>query len=258
MAVTLAACGGEMRAPAARSTTTPAPATATPAPTPTPMPTPTPAPTLPSPVRVGPLPEAGIVVSARKAVRFLDVYGRVVRELGGVTVAGNPGAPGVWLQRGRDHFRLAAGRGLLVPVPRGLARDRMYGETEPRGLRPPEEARGPVPGSGFSGRWRYAHEGPRGVVLAQWSGECEIPSAYWKAPGRRPELVTGGHDLAYAPNSIALGWTADGRALVQLQHAGCGTAHDAPGIYAFTSPGIGVLLCETPAPSLADMWGTAG
>lgn len=130
----------------------------------------------------------------------------------------------------------------------------MYDEAPPPSLRPPEEARGPVPGSGYSGRWRYAYERLDGVVLAQWSGECEVPTAYWREPGGRPEIVTGGHDLGRAPESFALGWAPDGRAVVQLWDGYCGTGGDPPGIYAFRSPGARTLLFETPPHASADMW----
>ena len=59
-----------------------------------------------------------------------------------------------------------------------------------------------VPSS--SGRW----------VLAQWSGECEVPTAY--LINARTEHITDIGDRASGllPESIALGWLSDKRALV--------------------------------------------
>lgn len=86
------------------------------------------------------------------------------------------------------------------------------------------------------GHWAGLLVSPDGRwVLAQWSGECETPSA-WFVPldGGAPRLTTGEADLGTNPNSWAVGWSADGRALVSLDgpDAACGSGDPAPGTYA--------------------------
>jgi hypothetical protein len=77
------------------------------------------------------------------------------------------------------------------------------------------------PGTGdhLIGWWEWAAASPDGrTILAQWSGECEIPLAFLVAiADGRPASVTGKYsrdDLP--PNSTALGWSDDGRAIVFL------------------------------------------
>ncbi len=251
--VALPACGDdpptspasarETPAPAAAALT-PEPATAEPVPA---MPVP-----LPDPVRVGRLPDSGVAVGMGPRVLFLDLEGRVIQEVEGFELTGNRGAPGVWLKRGKDHFRLHAGYGVLIPVAPGRAKDRAYDEGDPPALRPPPTAW--TKQVGVSGHWRYAYRSGTGTVLAQWSDECAAPTAFWKEPGRRPEVITGGHDSRDAPESMALGWSPDGRAIVQLGAGACGTSGDPPGIYSFAAPGEGTLLLETPSFVQADMW----
>ena len=69
--------------------------------------------------------------------------------------------------------------------------------------------RGPHPRHGW---WRRVLAGPGGrTLLAEWSGECEIPSTY----------LVGTHDLSLRPvfgsqPATALGWTDAGLARVKL------------------------------------------
>jgi hypothetical protein len=73
---------------------------------------------------------------------------------------------------------------------------------------------------GVVGRWIGVHPSPDGrTLLLQWSGECEIPVAYVAASsgsGLRPV------DRSATTTSVALGWTADGRALVSVAQGDCG------------------------------------
>ena len=86
------------------------------------------------------------------------------------------------------------------------------------------------------GHWRAALLSPDGGrVLAQWSGECEIPTAYFvdTATGAaRP--VTGERDerTPDPPNSIALAWADDRTALVVLPEGACGLGTQPAGLYA--------------------------
>ena len=86
------------------------------------------------------------------------------------------------------------------------------------------------------GHWRSALLSPDGRrVLAQWSGECEIPTAFIveiATGASRP--VTGERDerAAGTPNSIGLAWADDHTALVVLPGGACGLGTQPPGLYA--------------------------
>ena len=75
------------------------------------------------------------------------------------------------------------------------------------------------------GYWRSVELSPnRKTLLLQWSGECESQTAYLaRADGRglRP----------LATESIALGWTRSGRAVVDLPSGACAGAARRPGVY---------------------------
>ena len=66
--------------------------------------------------------------------------------------------------------------------------------------------------------------------LAQWSGECEVPLSFFVTAERPPQSTTNDNWLE-APNSIGLGWNADGRAIISIQgEPGCGQG-DLAGVY---------------------------
>ena len=103
------------------------------------------------------------------------------------------------------------------------------------------------------GRWTWAEFSPTGgAILAQWSGECESPSAYLITHGRiRPY---GGSD---AVESVGLGWLPDKRAVVSFWSGVCGAGNPAPGVYAVPARGRPQRLQAFSgrlAPQLA-MWG---
>lgn len=204
---------------------------------------------LPPPVSLGRLPSEGVLVSNNRATLLLDLSGRVVERLPKFGIAGNQGAPGIWLQRSRQYFRLEVGRRQLTPVARKNARAKMYDEGQEPDLPPPDDAR--VNGR-VAGGWRYAYRsGDR--TLAQWSGECEIPTAFW-IEGDSLRIITGETGLAHAPESLALGWSSSGDAIVILGEGACGQAGNPPGIYRFTAPGEGALIYETSGYVSAEMW----
>jgi hypothetical protein len=74
------------------------------------------------------------------------------------------------------------------------------------------------------GHWAKAYLSPDGkTFLAQWSAECEIPAAFFvPVHGGVPRVVTGQADWAKAPQSVADGWTEDGRAIVEVARGDCG------------------------------------
>jgi hypothetical protein len=200
------------------------------------------------------LPEAGVAVSFEGGVRLVDLEGRVVEELTGFELVGNPGAPGVWLQRDGSYYALSDVLGALVPVTEEQARDRAFDEGPEPTLPPPPnaatEAGEPV------GHWRYAVETRPAAVLAQWSGACEDPTAYW-IEGGDTTIVTGEDDPSAAPASSALGWSRSGEAIVLVSQGACGGTASDPGIYVFSAPDDGRLIHATPAEGVvADAWGT--
>jgi hypothetical protein len=78
------------------------------------------------------------------------------------------------------------------------------------------------------GSWRSARFSNDGSqVLLQWSGECEVLTAYLAPVGGEPRQVPG--DQATA---IALGWTKDGRAAVLVPtDPGCGSDDGRSGLF---------------------------
>ena len=107
------------------------------------------------------------------------------------------------------------------------------GEKTTLPLAPP----GPTPTAKYAGRaghWYWAALSPDGTrFLAQWSGECEVPTAFFVSlAGGKPIPVTGESDWAKSPNTMAYGWTPDGRAIVFIPtKPACGTGIFRPGIY---------------------------
>jgi hypothetical protein len=204
-------------------------------------------------VHLGDLPKAGVVVGSSDAVVLLDLDGTILATLQGYEVGGNLGAPGVWLKRGPKYFKLDVAHGLIVPVGEDRARDAMYDEGPEPSLPPPTGAVGPD--GEVAGRWRYAVESSSGATLAQWSGECEVPMAYWIDEQGTEQLVTGESDISMAPESLGLGWTANGRAVVFLPKGACASGAESPEIYLYSSPGVGRLVYQARDGLFVDSWG---
>ena len=77
------------------------------------------------------------------------------------------------------------------------------------------------------GHWAWAKVSPDGeTILGQWSAECEVPIAYLIP-------VAGGppREAVPATESKALGWTKDGRAIVEVLEGECGPSAPKPGFY---------------------------
>lgn len=87
------------------------------------------------------------------------------------------------------------------------------------------------------GHWIWAAASPDGkAILAQWSGECEVPQTFLIDAARgKPRPVTGSGSEAY-------GWTTDGRAIVgRRADPGCSDG-SAPGLYLATPDGEATLV----------------
>jgi hypothetical protein len=89
------------------------------------------------------------------------------------------------------------------------------------------------------GHWATAYVSPdRKTLLAQWSAECETPQAFFvAAAGGVPRALGGRSD-----ESIAHGWTSDGRAIVEFPHGVCGGTVRRPGVYLVSLDGTRQFL----------------
>lgn len=88
-------------------------------------------------------------------------------------------------------------------------------------------ARGPA------GWWRSVTLSPDGRrLLAQWSGECEIPFAYFIDTRSGRANVLGRDHRGGQAEAMTLGWLGNA-ALVTLPHGACGSSAERPGVYAF-------------------------
>jgi hypothetical protein len=208
------------------------------------------------------LPPQGFAVEWRHAdggpgarVVLLNLRGEVLARLPGFSidhVSDRPGA--ILLRRGHDEYLLEVSRPSLRLVGRRLVDSLTTSEDANVPLGPPPNAR---PGREVVGHWRWMDLAPNGnEALAQWSGECEFPVAFFvPVQEGRPVPVTGASTLGQSPASIALGWTRRGRMAVMLPTGGCGGATERPGVYRFASPGHGSLIFPIEDSTAVRMWG---
>jgi hypothetical protein len=217
-------------------------------------PTSTPVP-VPETIELPHLPPQGVVVSEAGGLTFLDIGGDSVYRLEGFRLYYQWTVPGpVIVRRSKTFYLLDASEHDLEmfesPEAAFAAAPQFQDDLE---LPLPPH---PAVMTDMSGFWAYALPSPDGRdLLTQWSGECEIPTAFFVIDGV-PRPVTGERRFWTSPNSIALGWSARGRALVFLTpNDACGQ-RQAPGIYAFDGPGDGELLYPVHGTrSGARMWG---
>jgi hypothetical protein len=83
------------------------------------------------------------------------------------------------------------------------------------------------------GQWRLALAGPHGQLLAQWSGECEVPTTYVVSPSHHLRLVGKDHTV----EALARGWTRAGSPLIEFPDGACGSGNSKPGLYQEDRPG---------------------
>jgi hypothetical protein len=213
-------------------------------------------------IELGSLPPQGVVVTRGDDVAFVDLSGEVVATLNRFDLAMSSADPKIIVLRDRTwpelegHYVFDATAGELRPIGTREAARVVVPPDPPVRLPPPP---GGIVEGAPAGSWRWAIPSPDGsTMLAQWSGECEVPVAFFVDPatGRMRE-VTGGRGLRDAPESTGFGWSADGRAVVALWNAVCGRGFDQPGVYLFDRPGHGVLLFGMKPGARAAMWGPA-
>jgi hypothetical protein len=86
---------------------------------------------------------------------------------------------------------------------------------------------------GPAGWWRSVTLSPDGRrLLAQWSGECEIPYAYFIDTRSGRVNVLGRDHRGGQAEAMTLGWLGNA-ALVTLPYGACGSSAVRPGVYAF-------------------------
>jgi hypothetical protein len=110
-------------------------------------------------------------------------------------------------------------------------------------------------GSPLVGHWVWAWPSPNGRwLLAAWSAECEVPMGLFvSVADGSVRAVTGEEGVAWrrAPESGALGWSADGSAMVVLGgESACGGSAPVPRGISLVSPDTGarrLLLPLTPS-----------
>jgi hypothetical protein len=182
-----------------------------------------------TPVGPGEIPLAGGYALRFRGGRSLLLRGRTVERFPPFTPVALDDR-GLVLSAGRSARdlvtgeRLALPRGCQVGAARRAVRFELCGRSIVRvGADGRRELTG-APG-GAAGHWRsVALSG--GWLLAQWSGECEVPAAFLvdARTGRTTEVAGG-------VEALALGWAGDA-ALVSLLHGACGRGMERPGLYA--------------------------
>jgi hypothetical protein len=174
---------------------------------------------------LGALPAEGVVEQAEGKVVVRALDGTVATELPAMRLdeASSPLRPPRLVERDGTAFRLADGR--LTEDPSQSGDVRFSGDGTPPKL-PEPAAEGP-------GHWRYAFAARDGRVLAQWSGECELPTAYLVDGGRPVALSTGGAHV----ESVALGMSLDGSPVVLFPVPGCGTGSVRTGVHVLDAAG---------------------
>ena len=196
------------------------------------------------PLDLGDLPASGLAMTAddgqAPATVFVDLDGNELGRLHGYAPA-SPGGPEVWLTAADQvtSYRLDVAGARLV---RGT---RPVDEVDPELLPPLDGA----------GHWRYRLPSPDGRRwLAQWSGECEVPTAFvHDGTTARPIIGTS---LADAPESVAMGWIDDATAVIALWGGVCGSGSE-PGTYRMNvdDPTQRTRITDL---TYGQMWGSRG
>jgi hypothetical protein len=174
------------------------------------------------------LPQRGLARETKAGVQLQSLGGRPLGALRGFDLALDQAAPHVVvLRNSRGVLYAFDGRTLRRRAPHGPVH---VAAPKPRGI----------------GHWVWAERSPSGAaVLAQWSGECEIPVAY---------LVVNGKLQSYGAETVALGWLSTGEAVVHFRPVGCaGTGRS--GIYATLGTHKMHRLIRTPRFAQYLMWG---
>jgi hypothetical protein len=108
---------------------------------------------------------------------------------------------------------------------------------------------------GASGHWVDVMVSPDGgTLLAQWSGECEVPHAFFiDTEGSDPVPVVP-PEHGSMPESGGLGWDPEGAALIDFPHGYCGGTHQPPGVYSLFPGGTPTLLIRAGVNARVSLW----
>lgn len=216
----------------------------------------------PSEIRLASLPARGIAVDERGGVALVGLDGHVVDHLAGFDLYYEWTVPGEVILRSQGAY--------YVLRPQSQILERLASERAASLLVPQfQDGVDPTAGSYLdlarpsgepadSGFWAYALRSPdESMFLGQWSGECEVPMAFFlSATGSDPRPVIGGPEFIHIPNTRALGWAPDARAIVHVMDGACGLGHRA-GVYVIDPAGGAQLVVHVPAAGGARMWGAA-
>lgn len=219
------------------------------------------------------LPPQGVVIGRRRSVEFVDLDGNVIDRVRGFRLYYDWTVPGPVIVRSYDVYYVLDIEGhRLEPLASTHAAfdlaPQFQEEVDPLDGHYPDFER-PANAAPDAGFWAYTLPSPDGsTLLGQWTGECEVPVAFFLgSDGRSPVAIFGGGAVGGAATSRGLGWTEDGRALVNLMSGVCGPG-GRPGVYAIRPAGEPRLVMRLPLvdPSLyarfpglgaVRMWGPA-
>jgi hypothetical protein len=196
-----------------------------------------------------PLPQRGLALETQAGVQLQTMAGRPLATLAGMDLAFDQAVAHKLVVRDRQGrmFVLSGRRLRSAALGRGCRTTDVALVVCARTIRSGGRivARAPR----VAGHWVWAARAPLGAaVLAQWSGECETPTAY---------LVTArGRLRSYGAETVALGWLPGSRALIHFRTSGCAGWSAVPGIYAVpTRRGEPRLVLRTPRLAQYLMWG---
>jgi hypothetical protein len=229
------------------------------------------------------LPAEGIAVESHGVIQVLDLNGGEVGTITDASLvgAGEPSGHDLTVHDSTHRYRLAVGHttptadastsaplnpfGCHDAVGSGatlvICNDSTY-EAEPtislksvNGMSRVVGSPFPKVAGRFDGFWEWAQLSPNGRwVLGQWSGECEVPDAFlMPAAGGSPQTFDAS-PLAHPRQSLALGWTTSGEAVVWLQSGVCGTGSPSPGVYRAQPGGSLQLIVAAHDTATIVMW----
>jgi len=197
---------------------------------------------------VGPLPERGFALETKAGVQLESLGGRPLTTLRGLDLAPDQAVARKAVLRDRHGrvFVLTARRLRQTRPRRGCRVTDVHLTVCPRTITGATRVLARAPDK--VGHWVWAERAPFGpAILAQWSGECEVPVAYLASQGRLQPF--GGE-------SVALGWLPTGEAVIHFPNGPCAFGWSAVrGIYAAVSPTKLRLLLRTKRFAQYLMWG---
>lgn len=203
-----------------------------------------------------PLPERGLALETNRGVQLQTLRGLPLATIRGLDLAPDRKLAGYLVMRdGRGRlFRLDYQARVVrrfFPYPQQPAGCRQTDRrlfTCGRTIRDGSRVVARTPRGSLAGHWVWAERAPHGrAVLAQWSGECEVPVAYRIANGRLQR---------YGSESAALGFMPDGSALIHFPNGPCGGGSiRVRGIYAVPPHAKPRLVLRTPRFAQYGMWG---